>query len=180
MFYISDLLIVFLLFSNPEKETQIKEYSTPCIIYPDNGVNNIIIGSSEFVDVMNEFGKATIRKKWHKRVEIFARGTGGYERYIKYDSLGLYFSNFTFKKNRTNSIRTIIVSENCPCKTENDIGIGNTVEELIAAYGENYSKSIEPDSRIAIYYNTTAYYVDKFEPKGKIFGIRMWKVERSD
>lgn len=102
--------------------------SEKCVIKPSIGVNNIVIDSSYLEDVVEEYAKSKIEKRWVKAVEteVFGR----YERFIEVPDVAKFS---TLSRNK--KISKIVFKSPCNCKTKEGIGIGSRYYETVSVLG---------------------------------------------
>lgn len=110
--------------------------NTPCTIQA-KGINNIVVEKSTLEDVLDVFRGGEIQRKRVKRLEKYDLSQGGFEQYIAYKSLGLYFSNYKVSKRaRTNVVQYIYLKEGCPCVSPEGLKVGDAYADFLSSWGE--------------------------------------------
>jgi len=145
-------IVLFLLLTNYLFFTNSNVKSEDCIIVPNKGINNIVIGKSTLKDVQKEFGAKRVKKKWHKAIEVELFGK--YEYYLEYDSIAT-FSTITKGRNK-NIIYKIIIESDSKCKTKGGNGIDSSYNDIIEELGEGTLTSFSSTNenpKIEIRYN---------------------------
>lgn len=103
--------------------------SEKCVIKPSVGVDDIIVDSSYLEDVIEDFSKAKIKKRWIKAVEteLFGR----YERFVNVPNVATFSS-----LSRNKKISKITFQSPCKCKTKEGVGIGSSFHQTVLSLGK--------------------------------------------
>ena len=100
-----------------------------CVIKPSVGVDDIVIDSSYLKDVVEDFTKSKIEKRWVKAVEteLFGR----YERFVNVPNVAKFSS-----LSRNKKISKIVFQSPCNCKTKEGVGIGSSYNKTLSVFGK--------------------------------------------
>lgn len=115
-----------------------------CVLKLDSGINNIVLGVSNFDEIEASLGKGVRSKKKFKSftVENIFPNT---EHRLAYPEYGILFT--TAPQNSLSNkkiIRELFLTKNCQCMTLGGIGIGSNYEQIANLLGESsllFSKS---------------------------------------
>lgn len=140
------------------------------------GIDSMELGKFTFKDVLNKFKYGKTKRKKVKRLEKYNMSQDGFEKYIEYKSLGLYFSNYEVSRcHRTDTIKQIFLLKNCPCKTKDGLGIGSSYSEIVEMLGKpKFSgKGTDIDGIIEykVHYDGMYFMLDKLSPLGIVIEI---------
>jgi hypothetical protein len=108
-----------------------------CVIKPDTGINSIILDKSNLENVIQDFGKAKIDRKWKKGIEL--QFIGQFVNSIKYIDQGLTFTDSGNDRHilgKNGIVSEITIDSFCNCKTEEGIGIGSSFKDVKVAFGQ--------------------------------------------
>lgn len=119
-----------------------------CII-KEKGLNTIVVDSSKLKEVTTEFGEMKRDKEWQKSIELEI--FGNYKFSKVFINQGIVF--YAEREKGEKIINDIVLTEGCPCKTKDGIGIGSSYNDLREAFGQPYfnndkrkpSRSYEPN-----------------------------------
>lgn len=144
------------------------------IIIPGKGVGNIEIGKSTIDDVIEEYGKVKVKRKWHKAVEVELFGR--FEYYLQYDSLAT-FSTFTKNRNKK-VIYKIVLSSGSKCKTANGIGVGSSYKDLKKELGrpeQFYFQGTKYNREMVVFYDNMMIIMNGSDStKNVVSKITIW------
>jgi hypothetical protein len=120
-----------------------------CVIKPSVGVDDIVIDSSYLKDVVEDFTKSKIEKRWVKAVEteLFGR----YERFVNVPNVAKFSS-----LSRNKKISKIVFQSPCNCKTKEGVGIGSSYNKTLSVFGKPrfaYINQEGNEHRIQLIYN---------------------------
>ena len=122
-----------------------------CII-TQNGLNDIVLDSSNLREVTIDFGEMKSNKEWQNSIEMEIFGNYRYSKAFENQGIVFYAEREKGKK----IINDIVLTKGCRCKTKEGIGIGSSYQDLKKAFGQPYFNNDE--KKPSIHYEPNMFF----------------------